>query len=113
MDAVPRRECHPHQANHRPQPEMPRGEAGPSQEHSARRLTGVVLCASHNIFLLNVFDSLVTRYPLTDFFATEFGVGLMAINVLMALNIWAHRAKIPTATPFQIPTSLAVGQIAK
>jgi membrane protease YdiL (CAAX protease family) len=54
----------------------------------------VFLHASHNIFFLNVFDPLMARYPLTDFFVTEFGVGLMVINVLMALYVWAHRSEV-------------------
>jgi membrane protease YdiL (CAAX protease family) len=54
----------------------------------------VVLHASHNIFFLNVFDPLMARYLLTDFFVTEFGVGLMVINVLMALYVWAHRREL-------------------
>jgi membrane protease YdiL (CAAX protease family) len=54
----------------------------------------VVLHASHNIFFPNVFDPLMARYPLTDFFVTEFGAGLMVISVLMALYIWAHRREL-------------------
>lgn len=67
----------------------------------------VVLHASHNIFFSNVFDPLMVRYPLTDFFVTEFGVGLMVINVLMALYLWAHRDELPAATSLQIQTSPA------
>jgi uncharacterized protein len=63
----------------------------------------VFLHASHNIFFLNVFDPLMARYPLTDFFVTEFGAGLMVISVLMALYVWAHRSelgpKLETAMP--------------
>jgi len=61
----------------------------------------VVLHASHNIFFEHVYDPLMARYPLTDFFVTEFGVGLMVINVLMALYVWAHRRELdpkPEAT---------------
>jgi membrane protease YdiL (CAAX protease family) len=54
----------------------------------------VFLHASHNIFFLNVYDPLMARYPLTDFFVTEFGVGLMVISVLMALYVWAHRSEL-------------------
>jgi hypothetical protein len=36
----------------------------------------------------------MARYLLTDFFVTEFGVGLMVINVLMALYVWAHRREL-------------------
>ena len=68
----------------------------------------VFLHASHNIFFLHVFDPLMARYPLTDFFVTEFGVGLMVIHVLMALYVWAHRSKLPSATPLQVQTSPSV-----
>lgn len=73
----------------------------------------VFLHASHNIFFLNLFDPLMARYPLTDFFVTEFGVLLMVIHVLMALYIWAHRAEISAATPLQIQTSPGVSLVAK
>jgi len=64
----------------------------------------VFLHASHNIFFLHVFDPLMARYPLTDFFVTEFGVLLLVIHVLMALYIWAHRDQLPAAS--SLPTSL-------
>ena len=73
----------------------------------------VFLHASHNIFFNNVFDPLMARYPLTDFFVTEFGVGLMVISVLMALYIWAHRDELPAATPLQIQTSPSASLVAK
>jgi len=67
----------------------------------------VFLHASHDIFFLNLFDPLMARYPLTDFFVTESGVLLMVIQVLMALYIWAHHDELPAATPLQIQTSPA------
>jgi membrane protease YdiL (CAAX protease family) len=67
----------------------------------------VILHANHNIFFNHVFDPLMRRYPLTDFFVTEFGVLLMVIQVLMALYIWAHRDELPAAAPLQVQTSLA------
>ena len=65
----------------------------------------VVLHASHNIFFLHVYDPLMTRYLLTDFFVTEFGAGLMVLSVLMALYIWAHREALPAVTSLQIQTA--------
>lgn len=65
----------------------------------------VFLHASHNVFFNNVYDPLMARYPLTDFFVTEFGLGLMVINVLMALYIWARRDKLPATPSIQIQTS--------
>jgi hypothetical protein len=41
-----------------------------------------------------VYDPLMARYPLTDFFVTEFGAGLMVISVLMALYVWTHRSEL-------------------
>jgi len=61
----------------------------------------VLLHASHNVFVSHVYDPLMTRYPLTDFFVTEFGLGMLVINVLMALYVWAHRRELdpkPEAT---------------
>jgi membrane protease YdiL (CAAX protease family) len=73
----------------------------------------VILHASHNSFFNHVYDPLMARYPLTDFFVTEFGVGLLVIQVLMALYIWARRDKLPAATPLQIQTSPGVILVAK
>jgi hypothetical protein len=73
----------------------------------------VVLHASHNIFFLNVFDPLMARYPLTDFFVTESGLGLMVINVLLALYIGAHREQLPAATPLPLQTSSGAAVVAK
>lgn len=67
----------------------------------------VVLHASHNIFFLNVYDPLMVRYPLTDFFVTEFGVGFMVISVLMALYIWAHRRELDRKPEATIDTMAA------
>jgi len=61
----------------------------------------VLLHASHNVFVSHVYDPLMTRYPLTDFFVTEFGLGMLVINVLMALYVWSHRRELdpkPEAT---------------
>ena len=68
---------------------------------------------SHNIFFNHVYDPLMARYPLTDFFVTEFGAGLLVISVLMALYIWAHRDELPAATSLQIQTSPSASLVAK
>jgi len=73
----------------------------------------VFLHASHNVFFLNLFDPLMARYPLTDFFVTEFGAGFMVINVLMALYVWAHRNEIPAATSLRIQNAPVASLVAK
>jgi membrane protease YdiL (CAAX protease family) len=54
----------------------------------------VLLHTSHNVLFKNVYDPLMTRYPLTDFFVTEFGLGMMVINVLMAFYVWTRRREV-------------------
>lgn len=54
----------------------------------------VLLHTSHNVFINKVYDPLMARYPLTDFFVTEFGLGMLVINVLLALYVWAHRREL-------------------
>jgi hypothetical protein len=73
----------------------------------------VILHASHNTIFLNLYDPLMARYGLTDFFVTEFGAGLMVITVLMALYVWAHRDELPAATPLQVHTTPGVSLAAK
>jgi membrane protease YdiL (CAAX protease family) len=67
----------------------------------------VVLHASHNVFFLNVYDPLMARYPLTDFFVTEFGAGLMVISVVMALYVWAHRKEMTPKAETAMPRIVA------
>lgn len=57
----------------------------------------VILHANRNTIFLHLYDPLMARYPLTDFFVTEFGIGMMVTNVLMALYVWAHRDELPVA----------------
>jgi len=73
----------------------------------------VLLHTSHNVFINNVYDPMMARYPLTDFFVTEFGIGMLVINVLMALYVWTRRDELPAATPLQIQTSPDMGLVAK
>lgn len=54
----------------------------------------VLLHTSHNVFINNVYDPLMARYPLTDYFVTEFGLGMLVINVLMAVYVWARRSEV-------------------
>ena len=67
----------------------------------------VVLHASHNIFFAHVYDPLMARFPLTDFYVTEFGAGFMVISVLMALYIWAHRRELDRKPEATIDTMAA------
>jgi membrane protease YdiL (CAAX protease family) len=54
----------------------------------------VFLHTSHNVFFKNVYDPMMTRNPFTDYFVTEFGLGMMVINLLMALYVWSRRSEV-------------------
>jgi len=73
----------------------------------------VFLHASHDVFFLNLFDPLMSRYALTDYFVTETGIGFMVVSVLMALYVLVHRDKLAAASPAQIQTSPAADLVAK
>lgn len=63
----------------------------------------VLLHTSHNVFINNLYDLMTRRSPLTDFFATEFGLGMMVINVLMALYVWSRRRELDTGPKAAMP----------
>jgi membrane protease YdiL (CAAX protease family) len=67
----------------------------------------VLLHASHNVFVSHVYDPLMTRYPLTDFFVTEFGLGMLVINVLLALYVWVHRGELDSKPEAAMDTMTA------
>ncbi|MFA5852004.1 MAG: type II CAAX endopeptidase family protein [Spirochaetales bacterium] len=53
--------------------------------------TGVILHASHNLIIQNVFDALTTDKGATAYFTGEFGVGLALAYGAMAFWCWKHR----------------------
>ncbi len=67
-----------------------------------------VLHASHNIFFNPVLDPLMARYPLTDLFVTEFGAGLMAISVPMAIYVWWNRGESTAFVARSSPRSVTL-----
>lgn len=54
----------------------------------------VILHASHNLFVQNVFDRITVDYGQTKFFTTEFGLGLALIYVIIAYYFWRKRAAL-------------------
>ncbi len=50
--------------------------------------TAAILHASHNIFIQSIFDPLTRDTGFTTYITTEFGVGLAATAVIVALVFW-------------------------
>ncbi|MGI9628020.1 MAG: CPBP family intramembrane glutamic endopeptidase [Longimicrobiales bacterium] len=59
--------------------------------------TGVLLHASHNLFIQGVFDGLTNNRMYTEFITTEFGVGLAVVYAGGAYWCWRNRGSLPTS----------------
>lgn len=51
----------------------------------------VLLHATHNYYIQNVFDLITDEKPLTSLFTTEFGVGLAIVYAVVAYLFWRKR----------------------
>jgi membrane protease YdiL (CAAX protease family) len=56
--------------------------------------TGVILHASHNLFIQEVFDPLTTNGASTKYVTTEFGVGLAFVYTIVAIYFWRRRGEV-------------------
>jgi len=59
---------------------------------------GVVLHAAHNTFIQRFFDPFTVRNHITWYVTGEFGVGLTAVAILLALYCWRRRAEVEGIT---------------
>jgi membrane protease YdiL (CAAX protease family) len=69
--------------------------------------TSVILHASHNLFLQEVFDPLTVNRGKTEYWTTEFGLGITLIYGIAAYLCWRRRGELPA--PAALP---AVGESA-
>jgi CAAX protease family protein len=60
--------------------------------------TAVILHASHNLFIQNVFDRLTVSRGATQYVTTEFGVGLAVVYTAAAVACWRRRAELSIKT---------------
>jgi membrane protease YdiL (CAAX protease family) len=56
--------------------------------------TAVILHASHNLFVQQIFDPLTTDRGVTKYVTTEFGIGLALAYTLVALYFWSRRDEV-------------------
>jgi membrane protease YdiL (CAAX protease family) len=59
--------------------------------------TAVILHASHNLFIQQVFDQLTVDRGITRYITTEFGVGLAIAYTVVAWICWRKRGELPVA----------------
>lgn len=57
--------------------------------------TGVMLHASHNLFIQGFFDPITIEYPHTKYFIGEFGLAIPVISILVAVYFWSRRKELP------------------
>jgi membrane protease YdiL (CAAX protease family) len=56
--------------------------------------TAAVLHASHNLFVQSVFDNIMRDTGKTQWYTTEFGATLAAVNVVVAVYFWTRRGEV-------------------
>ena len=56
--------------------------------------TAVILHASHNLFVQQIFDPLTTDRGATKYVTTEFGIGLAAAYTAVAWYFWHRRGEV-------------------
>ena len=59
--------------------------------------TGVLLHASHNLFIQSFFDPITTNTGHTRYIIGEFGAGLAIISVIFGAYFWTRRNELPMA----------------
>lgn len=57
--------------------------------------TGVLLHASHNLFVQGFFDAQTRRARVTDLWTTEFGAGLAIAALVVGIIFYAKRVELP------------------
>ena len=66
--------------------------------------TAVIMHASHNVFIQQVFDPMVVDRGRTQYVTTEFGLGIALFYVAAAWICWRRRGELPA--PASAPASL-------
>ncbi|GAA0178435.1 hypothetical protein SH2C18_14930 [Clostridium sediminicola] len=56
--------------------------------------TGVIIHASHNLFIQAVFDPITIDKGYTKMFTTEFGIGLAIVYAIIAFYFWKRRGLV-------------------
>ncbi|HEV3277324.1 MAG TPA: CPBP family intramembrane glutamic endopeptidase [Terriglobia bacterium] len=60
--------------------------------------TGMLLHASHNLFIQSFFDPQTRHARITDLWTTEFGAGLALMGIVLAVIFYRKRGELPAQT---------------
>lgn len=60
--------------------------------------TGMLLHASHNLFIQAVFDPLTKDTGITNYLIGEFGAGLAVVGALVGFLFWRQRRQLPDSS---------------
>jgi CAAX protease family protein len=74
---------------------------------SASVWTGMLLHASHNIFIQGFFDPLTRPAPVTNYLIGEFGAGLAIVAVVIAAICYKKRGELPQSQTTESATASA------
>lgn len=55
--------------------------------------TGMVFHASHNVFILNIFNPLTKDTGITKYIISEFGISIVITSLIVAYIFWKYRAQ--------------------
>lgn len=72
--------------------------------------TGVILHASHNLFIQAIFDPLTEDRGFTKYVTTEFGFGLALAYTLAAWYCWRKQSEL-LAAPVAVPAAAAAAPV--
>jgi membrane protease YdiL (CAAX protease family) len=61
--------------------------------------TAVILHASHNLFIQEIFDPLTKDGGITKYVTTEFGAGLAFAYTALAIYVWHRRDEVEVTAP--------------
>jgi membrane protease YdiL (CAAX protease family) len=70
----------------------------------------VLLHASHNLFIKNIYTALTTNTGITNYVIDEFGIALVLVAIALAIIFWRKRAglaTVPEAPVLQVPSSVS------
>ena len=72
--------------------------------------TGMLLHASHNLWIQGFFDPLVIDTGRTRWFTTEFGAALAIVAVVVAYIFWRLRNRLPSIATLSLGPTLTNGE---
>lgn len=67
--------------------------------------TGVLLHASHNLFIQNFFDPMTTDTGRTKYIIGEFGYALAIVSLIFAIYFWKRRRELPSQAEIEAANS--------